>query len=763
MARTVRPIAPEQLRWRASQLDVRCLGTEEIRPEDPVNFQPTARQALEHAFVFPGLHVFVRGPEGSGRLDLVRQVFEQVDSPSEPMDLGYVHNFRQPERPRLLSFPAGQGQRFANRLSQFAEFVEDQLHDVLSGDPLRSRRQALQRSLEAKIRKITDPLEKKLEAQGMTLVRVQNGPVSDFMIFPTVMDRPVPPEQLEELAEQGQISEKFRDQFFKRRESHEAELRKVDTQARKVWRKGLAEMESFRRREAGRLLSRYTGDLFEPFKGDEVRTWLKDLMDDVLDRHAPREGMLEPADSRLYDINLVYQVRDPEQSPLVVENAPTLTTLAGTPAADAPSSQPAYLSLRAGSLVTASGGCLVLGAGDLLADPDGLSTLLRALRYGQIKPVFGKAAACNPDPIPLNLRVVVVGTDSEHHELQERFADFPGVFRVLADFDSMLPRDADGAAAYGAMATRIVDKQSLLPVSSSGMEALLEEGAHRGAASGHLSGQFGWMTDRLLEADRLARAEKEKEISRTHCESALRMDRRRRELPVRNRLARLPGQDPALAVRGRATGQCNAFLPAPVEHPGLPLPARMTATVGPAQQMNILFQETSEPVLPGLVYHLFKPDFPPGFEARLRVETPSLAEVVTTAGLGGLVCLISALSGVSLRQDLALAGALDQHGHVLPVPGINECIRNFFRLSEQLGATGDQGIIIPKANTADLAIDGAVEKACRNQRFSIYPVDNALQALEMVSGQPAGSLVEGRYQKESTLGRVAGRLRELAN
>jgi predicted ATP-dependent protease len=455
-----------------------------------------------------------------------------------------------------------------------------------------------------------------------------------------------------------------------------------------------------------------------------------------------------------------------------MENTPTLTNLLGTierrlGPRDAVYSD--HMMIRPGSLLQADGGYLILEARDLLRESGAWKVLVRTLRTGRLEIVPTEMAgmwfgpSLKPEPVDLNVKVILLGDSELYYLLDQYDPDFPQLFKVLADFDTVISRDDQAPVRYGEVLARIAEDEKLLPFDRSGVAALVEHGARIAARRGKLTARFGRLADIAREAAFIAAKEERERVEAAHVRQAVSRTKRRADLPCRRFRELLADGTIRVQTDGRVVGQINglAILQAGALTYGFP--ARITATIGPgtAGVINIEREAALSGaihtkgfyILGGLLRHLLRTAHPLAFHASVAFEQSYGGIDGDSASGAEICCLLSALTDVPLRQDLAMTGAIDQLGHVLPIGGVNEKIEGFFDTCRDVNLTGTQGVIIPKANAGDLMLREDVVEACAAGQFSVYAVDTVQEALELLTGIAAGTPDEdGQYPENTLLG-----------
>ena len=775
------PLPVAALRWRCDVEGLRFQSTAEVVPVTGIVGQETAVDALRFGIESraAGQNVFVRGLTGTGRMTLVRRLLQELQpSCQETHDLCYVHNFAHPDRPRLITLPAGQARRFRRMIDELADFLRRDLGEALGADGVRARTAALDEAVGEQVKAIAGPFEDDLAAAGLALVTVPIGPIHHSVIFPLVSGKPVPPEEFERLHEQGQIDDKHHEQFQEKRRSFEQRLEEVNTSIQKIRRDYVEATQEIFQKEARLILREFVGRIEAAFPDEPVTQFLAELTQDVIERRLPpRDG--DEDSTEQYRVNVLLEHKADGRCPIIVENAPSLTNLLGVIDREPGPMGPArsdHTMIRTGSLLRAGGGYLILEARDVLSEPGAWKVLLRTLRTRRLEIVPPElsfpwgGAPLKPEPIDLDVRVILVGDNQTFYALDALDPDFPHLFKVLADFDSVITRDATGIEQYAGVLSRICRAENLLPLDRSAVAALAEHGARIAARAGKLTAQFGRVADIAREAAYIAGRDDRALVSGDDVREAVRRSKRRADLPSRRFRELLADGTICVQTRGAVVGQINGLA---VLHAG-PLtsgfPARITATIGPgtAGVINIEREAALSGaihtkgfyILRGLLRCLLQTDHPLAFDASVAFEQSYGGIDGDSASGAEICCLLSALTKVPLRQDLAMTGAIDQLGHILPVGAVNEKIEGFFDTCRDIGLTGTQGVIIPKANAGDLMLRHDVVDACAAGQFRVYAVTTVHEALEQLTGVPAGTRDdEGTYPDGTLLGLAMARAR----
>jgi ATP-dependent Lon protease len=688
---------------------------------------------------------------------MIRNVLDELDpQPWHKLDRCYVHNFRQPDQPRLITLNAGKARIFKRRMKETAEFIDTGLADALNAAPLKAHREVLTQSAQQKINEITSPLESELSAAGMAMVRLQTGPVNQTAIFPIVNGEPVAPEQYAQMHQAGDVSEADFKQVMEKLATYTKQMQEVSGKAGAAYRDGLHEINQFNSESAKGILKDLTDDLRSFLECPAADEFLDEVVEDVVENRltTPLEEM--PSAAVLYGVNIVSCHEDKDGCPVVVENMPTVGNLFGTiePEWIGGNAVSNYRGIRAGALVHADGGYLVLDANDVLTEPAAWRLLMRALRTERVDIVPtdagwpGSSRSLSPQPIRISLRVILIGSSSLYYQLDSIDQDFSNLFKVLADFNSEIDRNEEGILHYAGVLARLVRDEGLLPFDRSAVAALAEHGARVASRKRKITARFGRIADIAREASYLGNKDNASLVSRTHIENTVRRTKYRASLPSQRFGELINDGTIWVPSDGEQVGQINGLAVINAGPLSYGFPARITATIGAGHAGVINIEDRAAMsgaihtkgfhILEGLMRYLLKTDHPLAFSASIAFEQSYGGIDGDSASGAETCCLLSALTGIPIKQSFAMTGAIDQHGRIQAIGGVNEKIEGFFDICNAIGLSGGQGVIIPGANAGDLMLRPDVVTACDEGRFSVYSVDRIHEALEILMGVPAG-------------------------
>ncbi|MEZ6209881.1 MAG: ATP-binding protein [Phycisphaerales bacterium] len=756
----VRALEAGALRWRCDPGTLGFATTADVEGIAPVIGQESAVEALEFGLSSPapGHNIFVRGLTGTGRAMMVRRLMEHI-KPSCPLarDRVYVRNFGESDRPRLLTFARGTAREFARLMHDMADYIRDDMTKALNSEAARARRSELEQETKGAVSKLTEPFEQELRGAGLAMMSIQGGEMMQTAILPVMQGRPVSPEEFEKMRAEGRISEA---DYKSLREKIHAYIERLEAIGEKIQEVQEKHAEKFRRLlhdEIERLIRPYSRRILSKYPDDRVRAHLKELIEDVASQHF---GELEEGEdfSDLYRVNVVLDHSEGGDCPIVIENAPTAGNLLGSIDVDVGQGgmvHTDHMMIRAGSILRADGGYLLIEARDVLSEPGAWQALKRTLRSGKLEivpsdqgPSPWAVRTLKPEPIDVTVKVVLIGDSETFFPLDQLDEDFGQLFKVLADFDDVIDRDGESARQYAGVIAGVAKEGGLPAFDAESVAALVEHGARMGGQRDKLTARMSRVSDVAREAAFLAQGRGATVVVRTDVLEAVKRRKRRASLPARRFREMVRKGTLQVCTRGTEIGQVNGLAVIGAGPITYGFPQRITATIGPGEVGVINIEREAELsgsihtkgfyILSGLLRYLLRTDHPLTFDASIAFEQSYGGIDGDSASGAEMCCLLSALTEIPMRQDLAMTGAIDQRGQVMAIGAVNEKIEGFFDACADAGLTGTQGVIIPASNAGDLMLRHDVVDACREGKFAVYAVSRIHEALELFLGRPAG-------------------------
>ncbi len=734
-----------------------------------------------------GFNLYAMGPEGLGRHTAVRRLLEaQAAAREAPHDWCYVFNFETPQKPDAMKLPPGRAAQLRDEMARLVEDLRAGIPAAFETDEYRRRRQEIESGLAERQDQKVGAIGERAREQGIALLRTPAG----FGFAPIHKDGVMSPQEFQKLPEAEQ--KRLEAAIAALQEELEAVIHEVPKWRREAQRK---------LRELNRQVTRAAvNSLIEDLKTEyaalpEVAKYLADVQEDVLDhadyfqqaKDGERPTLLgiplpagEGAESPLhrYQVNVVVGHSGASGAPIVHEDNPTHDNLVGRieHTAQMGTLVTDFTLIKAGALHRANGGYLVLDAIKVLTQPFAWEALKRALRsreirtesLGQMLSIVSTVSLA-PEPIPLEVKVVLVGPRLLYYLLHAYDPDFGELFKVAADFEDDLARGPRTDLLYARLIATLARREQLRPLDRGAVARAIEYGARAAGDAERLSANVEGLADLLREADYRAGAAGREVATAEDVQGALDAQRRRGER-VRDRLREEVLRGTLLIdTSGERIGQVNGLAVTQLGAAAFGMPHRITARVrlgggkvidiereselgGPIHSKGVL-------ILSGYLAGRYATRRPLSLAASLVFEQSYGGVEGDSASSAELYALLSALAQAPLRQSLAVTGSVNQHGDVQAIGGVNEKVEGFFDICRSRGLTGGQGVLIPAANVKHLMLRAEVVQAVAEGRFAIWPVERIDQGIELLTGMPAAAVnerVERRLLEFAELARTHG-------
>lgn len=733
----------------------------------------------------PDYHLFVLGEVGSGRSTLLSQVMhEAAANRPVPPDLCYLHNFDAPEHPRALRMPAGQGRQLRQLMTKLTHTLQKEIPLRLGSEDFKSESEHIKNAYKLEESKAYAVLDAFAEARHFSLFRE-----SGHLVFTLVGDKGVALTEGEAHA----LPKERRAEIDQAEQELRGEITRFLETMRPIERVMNEALAAVRRQVAKPLLDHELQDIRNSLKKqikDSVKlgAYLDQVLHDVLehlelfspldeeeDEEARREALTQLL--MRYRVNLVVDNDGCTGAPVIIEQNPVFRTLFGSVEYQAEEDvlMTDFSRVRAGSLLKAHGGFLLLQLRDLLADELAWEKLRRFLRSGRVQieepgtammPMA--AVSLEPESVDADVKIVLIGSVEHYYALQEGDPEFARRFRVKVDFAESFAANHDTRTGTGIFVAHACRKLGL-PHFSAGALARLLEDAHREVDDQtRQSANFARIEALVAESATACRARTSSAdalVNAADVEQALAARRLRHDYPEQRLRESIADGDRLISLQGEHVGQLNGLTQIDLGDWRFGLPVRVTARTHAGNQglMNIEREvEMSGPIhdkgvliLHSYLTALFAHLAPLALNASVVFEQEYSGVEGDSASCAELYAVLSCLSGLPLKQGIAVTGAVNQHGEVLPVGGINEKIEGWFRVCEAAGLDGQQGVLIPARNRRHLMLEPQVLQAVEQGRFHIYTALHVREGLELLTGVPSGMTdTQGPYPPDSMLGRA---------
>ncbi len=732
-----------------------------------------------------GYNLYALGPVGTGKLSLVRRFLEQAAAGQPvPDDWCYVNNFAEPHRPRALRLPAGRAQKFRKDMEHLVEELTAALPAAFDGEDYRSRRQVIEEQWKERHEAAFGEVQKRAGEHSIALIRTPVGlalaPVRDGEVLsPDEFAKLDETEQKRFKSDMGELQEQLEHTLKSlpqwERQQRE-QIRQLDREIA-AWVVGHVMEELIHRYEALTQVK----DYLEAVRADVVDTaeeFLKPADDGDKNHLRARVMRSEGASFRRYKVNVIVDRDGITGAPVIYEDPPTQPNLVGRVEhiAQFGALVTDFNLIKSGALHRANGGYLILDSRKLLTQPFAYEELKRTLRAHEIRiespyQSLGlmSTVSLEPEPIPMDLKIVLVGEPQLYYLLSHYDPDFPVLFKVSADFDYRMGRDESTQLGLARAVAGVVRDESLKAFGRDAVARLIEHAARLSGDAGKLTTHMASVTDLVREADYWAGQAKAEVVEAAHVQSAIdaqiyRSDRVREHINEEIQRGTL-----LIDTQGAVVGQINALAVWQLGRFMFGKPSRITCRVrmgkgevvdierevqlgGPIHSKGVM-------ILTSYLSSRFGLDMPLSLSASLVFEQSYGGVDGDSASSTELYALLSALSEVPIRQCFAVTGSVNQYGQVQAIGGVNEKIEGYFEVCAARGLTGDQGVLIPAANVRHLMLRPDVVEACAAGRFHVYPVETIDQGIELLTGVPAGAVDgKGEFPIGSLFRKVAMRL-----
>ena len=781
-----KPLSATELRLRCDPASLPFESTLELEPLDGPLGQERAVEAARLAVALrrPGYNLFVLGPSGFGKHAFVRQILDEAaGSRDVPPDVCYVFDFSAAARPRALLVPAGRGRELSSDIDKLVEDLRAAIPAAFESDDFRAKLARIEDDLRARPEKVFHQVEEQAKQAGIAMIRLPSG----VGFAPVKNGEVLAPDEFEKLPEgERKILEKTVSGLQAALQAGLRELPRWGKQARE------------KVRELNREVTRYAVDQLV----DDVSQRYADLPKVTAYLEAVRADVVDNADAfrrdedksplgeltggkrpfQRYSVNLIVDHSAATGAPVIYDDRPAIDSLLGRieHRAELGALVSDFTLIKGGSLHRANGGYLMLDLKQLLIHPHAWEALKRALFAKEIRIEslgqmlgFSAGATLDPEPVPLDLKVVVIGDRYLFHLLAEVDADIGELFQVVADFDDRIERTPDNDLAYARLVTTVALRDGLRPLGRDAVARVLEQSARTTGDSRKLSTRVRDLANLLHESEHYASERRSDWITAADVERAV-AARTRRQDRLRERLHEQILRDTLLIdTSGQKVGQVNGLSVLEFGGFAFGMPTRITATarVGDGKVVDIerevelggALHSKGVLILSSYFAARYTRHIPLSLSASLVFEQSYAGVEGDSASLAELCALISALSGAPVKQSIAMTGSVNQHGVVQAIGGVNEKIEGFFDICRARGLTGEQGVIIPKSNVPHLMLRPDVVAACEAQKFAVYPVESVDDAVWVLTGLPAGEAGEdGDFPEDTVNARVLEQLIEFA-
>lgn len=783
-------LKPEQLRKSCDTSLFDFKSADELPELSEIIGQERAVEAVEFGMSIngSGYNIFALGSVGAGRTSTVKRfVTEKAKEKPTPDDWCYVHNFKEPHKPIYLRLSAGKGREFRSDMENFISVMKKDIQRALEREDFETERNAIMQQLQKQQSEMLSALEQKVKQEGFMLDRGPTG----FYILPVREGKPMGPREYGTLwgDEKKQIEEKGQEL--------QKELHRTVRKIREMEMDAGKKLQDLERNTVLFTVEHHIEDLKEKYESTPVKKYLESVKEDIVSNARnimssektpgqQQQPILQSAQqdsySDRYKVNLIVDNSETEGAPVVMETNPSFQNLIGRIERQAQFGMLTtnFNLIKGGALHRANGGFLILEAEAFLMSPFSYHSLKRAFKDGVIK-IYDisefysmvSTTALEPQPIPLDVKVVIIGNPMMYYLLYSIDEEFHELFKVKAEFNTYMERTPENEKLYARFLALRCKEDGLCQLDNSGIARVVEYGSELVGDQTRLSTKFADICDIARQASYWACEAGEGQVTKEYVQKAIdARDRRsnRIEEMIQEMIER---GDIFIDTTGEVTGQINGLSVITLGDYTFGKPSRITARtfMGKGDVINIEREvKMSGPIhnkgvliLRGYLNGRYGQNIPLFLAASIGFEQTYEGVEGDSASSSELYALLSSLSDMPVKQSYAVTGSVNQHGEIQPVGGVTWKIEGFYDVCKAKGLTGDQGVLIPRANIKNLMLGEEVVNAVKEGKFHIYSVDRIEQGIEILTGREAGEMQpDGTYPEGTINFYVEKRLTEFA-
>ncbi|PLY02823.1 MAG: ATP-dependent protease [Desulfuromonas sp.] len=778
-----------ELSWRCDPAQFEFSSTAELPPLEGTIGQDRALTAIEFGLgmAHDGFNIFILGEPGSGRASTIKKLLKgRAAQEPVPDDWCYVHDFDQPDKPIAFGLPAGTGAKLRDDVEELVTQLAEEVPKLFESKEYEQQKNKINSDYQERNKQYFQELEDEASRQGFMLQRT----VSGLVLVPVHEDHALSQQEYDDLSDElreeidrkgNQLHEKLNDVMRQVRES-EKEMRKaIDEMEQEMLHYTLGhhfeELEE--KYEAHEQALRHFEGCKKDIVGriDELRPGNQQVSIGNL-----RIGGQQEVSFERYRINLFLDNNSAQGAPVVYESNPTYFNLFGRVehVIQMGNASTNFTMIKPGALHRASGGYLILDCREVLINMFTYEALKRCIRHGEIRIEditeqfrFFATVTMKPEPIPLDCKIILIGPPQLYYLLYRHDPDFRKFFKVKADFDRQMHNTWENIQQYALFIASKCTEEGLRHFDPGGVSRVVEFSARLIEDQRRLSSQFLAIADLIREAGYYAQRHNRELVSAQDVELAMEA-RIYRSNKVEERIQELIDEETLLVTTsGEMAGQVNGLTVYQLGDFSFGRPARVTVRtfLGKAGLINIereaklsgAIHDKGLLILTGFFGSRFAQQYPLSFAASICFEQSYGGVDGDSASTTELYALLSSLSGIAIRQGVAVTGSVNQFGQVQAIGGVNEKVEGYYAVCKAQGLTGEQGVVIPQSNVKNLMLKSEVREAVEKGEFHIWAVEHVDQGIELLTGLPAGERQEdGEWTEGSINALVDKRLREMA-
>ncbi len=771
-------LKPEDLRWNCDPEIFEFDSTSDLEPMEGIIGQERALKAIRLGVDLraPGYNIFIAGLSGSGKATTVKKMLEKISSNCPPLcDYAYVNNFKNSDSPVLLTFPVGKAKQFRQDLSSAIGILKNRIPQTLDSDIFTQRRKQLVQEYNEQEQALMTDFDQKLKEDNFTLVQVKvDGGGARPDIYPLIDEKAVPIYQLDEKIKEGSLTKSDAKEIINKYNELQQDLKVIFKEGLKISQNFEKKMLDIEKAAVEMVVKSLIDNIRDRYDDAKVIDFVDQVENNIMEnvqvfKGVRPEGQMTAEGFEIdyfkeYEVNIILDNSETKDCPVIIETSPNFINLFGTieKVSDGRGGWYSdFTKIKAGSILKANGGYLVLNVLHLFEEPGVWRTLKRVLTYNKLEiqespSVFQfTSSILKPEPIEVDTKIILLGSDWIYSVLAEREYDFKKMFKVKADFDYELKRSDKVIVEYAQVIKKLIKEEGLCEFDKSAISKLIEISARFAGQKNKLTTRFSRIADIAREANFWALDDGFEVINEAHVKKAFDLAKERHGLLESKIDDMLNDQMILLDTDGERIGQINGLAVYTTDYYSFGRPTRITATVslGSGSIINVEREAGMSGrhynkgvlIISGYFRETFGQDLPLSFNANLVFEQSYGTVDGDSASCAEIFALLSTLAGLPLRQYLAVTGSLNQKGDVQPIGGVNEKIEGFYDLCRSRGFNKKQGVVIPVQNVKELMLKEEVVESVRKGEFHIYPISEVQEGIELLTGVRAGKKTARGY------------------
>ena len=787
----------ENLRWRLDPATLPFKTTDDLKPLKEIIGQKRAVEAFTFGMGMDrqGYNVFVTGRAGTGRMSTVRKLLEEISKKDRvPDDLCYVNNFKNPEAPILLRLKGGTGLAFKKAINSFMGALKKQIPQLFESQEYVSMKKEIMEAYEQKGKGFFKNLDEKVKEEGFALVDVQVGQIKRPEVMPMVDGKPTHIDQIEGMVEKGRFPKDEFEAIKEKYDSLRGQVEQIFLELRDLQKEIQEKVEEMDRVMFMKNASDLAAPMIKKYKARAIKKYVENMLEEMANNlqifmpqpqvQMPGMPLMTPEGDRFepYNVNLLVDNSEQKGPPVIIESYPTYRNVFGSIEKIVDRSgvwRTDFSKIKAGSLIKAMGGYLVINLLDAVLEPGVWQALKRALKSEKLEiqtydPFYlFTTSGLKPEPIDIDVKVVVISDAYLYHLLLSFDGDVKKIFKVRADFDTSMDKDADSIQQISSFIKMKTEQEGLKPFDRTGVAALVEQAVRMSGRQEKISTSFPEITDYIREGDFFAGQENKTVVEEAHVEEAIEA-RKFRSSMVEDHIQEMIDRGTLMIdVEGEVVGQINGLAVYSMGDYMFGKPSRITCStsMGRAGIINIEREADMSGnthnkgvlILGGYLRKKYAQDKPMTMSASIAFEQSYGGVDGDSASSTEIYALLSSLTEIPVKQYIAVTGSVNQNGEIQAIGGVNEKIEGFFDCCSKMGAANNQGVMIPESNVKDLMLRKDVVEAVKKGRFHVYPVKTIDEGIEILTGKKAGARnAKGAYLRGSINYLVDRKLKDLA-